>query len=126
MYRTYRQRTTSCCWNPALHVTTAGIRVRRQRVIDNLLGNRDYCPTIRRTEILNAAMARGLGAEAKKIVEGCDPIVLRRAVHYLFTKETKSSFAIEGEKPTSERTERFVRTALRTPPNLILRAKLLS
>src|SRR5437764_3396732 len=55
------------------------------------------------------AMARGLEAKAKKIVEDCDPIVLRRAVHYLFTKETKSSFAIEGEKPTSERTERFVR-----------------
>src|SRR2546430_2357619 len=101
--------------DPALHVTTPGIRVRRQRVIDNLLGNRDYCPTIRRTETLNRAMARGLEAEAKKIVEDCDPIVLRRAVHYLFTKETKSSFAIEGEKPTSERTERFVRALAHAP-----------
>jgi hypothetical protein len=101
--------------DPALHVTTAGIRVRRQRVIDNLLGNRDYCPTIRRTEMLNTAMARGLEAEAKKIVENCDPIVLRRAVHYLFTKETKSSFAIEGEKPTSERAERFVRALAHAP-----------
>lgn len=101
--------------DPALHVTTAGLRVRRQRVIDNLLGNRDYCPTIRRTEVLNAAMTRGLEAEARKIVEDCDPIVLRRAVHYLFTKETKSSFAIEGEKPTSERTERFVRALAHAP-----------
>jgi Fic family protein len=98
-----------------LHVTTAGTRIRRQRVIDNLLGNRDYCPTIRRTEVLAAAMARGLEAEAKKIVESCDPIILRRAVHYLFTKETKSSFAIEGEKPTSERTERFVRALAQAP-----------
>jgi hypothetical protein len=92
--------------DPALHVTTAVIRVRRQTVIDNLLGNRDYCPAIRRTEIHNTAMARGLEAEDKKIVENCDPIVLRRAVHYLFTKETKSSFAIEGEKPTSKRLPR--------------------
>jgi hypothetical protein len=30
--------------NPALHITATGVRVRRQRVIDNLLGNRDYCP----------------------------------------------------------------------------------
>jgi Fic/DOC family len=101
--------------DPALHVTSGGTRVRRQRVIDNLLGNADYCPTIRRTEILDAAMARGLEAEAKKIVEDCDPVVLRRAVHYLFTKETKSSFAIEGEKPTSERTERFVRALTHAP-----------
>src|SRR5580693_3738084 len=101
--------------DPALHVTTTGTRIRRQRVIDNLLGNRDYCPTIRRTEILNTAMARGLEAEDKRIVEYCDPLVLRRAVHYLFTKETKSSFAIEGEKPSSERTERFVRALTHAP-----------
>jgi Fic family protein len=60
-------------------------------------------------------MGRGLELEAKKIVESCDPAVLRRAVHYLFTKETKSSFAIEGEKPTSERTERFVRALAHAP-----------
>src|ERR1700730_15945543 len=101
--------------DPALHVTTAGTRIRRQRVIDNLLGDRDYCPTIRRTEALEAAVARRLEAEAKKTVEDCDPIVLRRAVHYIFTKETKSSFAIEGEKPSSERTERFVRALTHAP-----------
>ncbi len=101
--------------DPALHVTTAGTRIRRQRVIDNLLGDRAYCPTIRRTEALEAAMARGLEAEAKKIVEDCDPIVLRRAVHYLFSKETKSSFAIEGEKPSSERTERFLQALTHAP-----------
>jgi Fic family protein len=101
--------------DPELHVTTAGTRIRRQRVTDNLLGDRDYCPTIRRTEALEAAMVRGLEAEAKKIVEDCDPIVLRRAVHYLFSKETKSSFAIEGEKPSSERTERFVQALAHAP-----------
>jgi Fic family protein len=101
--------------DPVLHVTTAGTRIRRQRVTDNLLGDRDYCPTIRRTEALETAMVRGLEAEAKKIVEDCDPIVLRRAVHYLFSKETKSSFAIEGEKPSSERTERFVQALAHAP-----------
>jgi hypothetical protein len=37
-----------------------------------------------------------------------DPALLARAVHYLFTKETKSSFAIEGEVPSTDRTMRFV------------------
>jgi Fic family protein len=94
--------------DPALHVTTTGVRVRRQRVIDNLLGNRDYCPMIRRTDRLNAGQQQQLGEEAKKIVEGADPALLARAVHYLFTKETKSSFAIEGEVPGTDRTLRFV------------------
>ncbi|MGB7548851.1 MAG: Fic family protein [Terracidiphilus sp.] len=94
--------------DPALHITTTGIRIRRQRVIDNLLGNRDYCPMIRRTDRLNAVMQQQLGEEAKNIVKGADPALLARAVHYLFTKETKSSFAIEGEVPSTDRTLRFV------------------
>jgi Fic family protein len=94
--------------DPALHITATGVRVRRQRIIDNLLGNRDYCPMIRRTDRLNAAMQQQLAEEAKSIVEGVDPTVLARAVHYLFTKETKSSFAIEGEVPSTDRTMRFV------------------
>jgi len=97
--------------DPALHITTKGIRIRRQRVINNLLGNREYCPMIRRTDRLAAAMSQRLGDKAKEIVEGADPFLLARAVHYLFTKETKSSFAIEGEAPSTDRTARFV-TAL--------------
>src|ERR1700722_2841204 len=30
--------------NPALHITGKGRPVRRQRVVDNLLGNKAYCP----------------------------------------------------------------------------------
>ena len=36
------------------------------------------------------------------------PELLKRALGYLYTKETKSSFEIEHIKPTSTRTERFV------------------
>jgi hypothetical protein len=97
--------------DPKLHITATGRRVRRQRIIDNLLGNRDYCPMIRRTDKLVAAMAQRLGQEAKSIIDGADPSLLARAVHYLFTKETKSSFAIEGEVPSVDRTLHFV-TAL--------------
>jgi hypothetical protein len=94
--------------DPDLHLTTSGTRIRRQRVIDNLLGNRDYCPVIRRTDRLKAAMERGLGEEARNIVASADPVLLARAVHYLFTKETRSSFALEGEAPGTGRTQRFV------------------
>lgn len=94
--------------DPKLHITATGRRVRRQRIIDNLLGNRDYCPMIRRTDKLTAAMAQELCQEAKSIIDGADPSLLARAVHYLFTKETKSSFAIEGEVPSVDRTLRFV------------------
>ena len=94
--------------DPKLHVTGSVRRVRRQRVNNNLLGDNTYCPLIRRTDALNHAMASGLDQEAKSLVESCEPTILARAVHYLYTKETKSSFAIEGEVPSAKRTARFV------------------
>ena len=94
--------------DPELHITATGRRVRRQRIIDNLLGTKHYCSMIRRTGKLIAAMGQQLGQEAKSIIDGADPSLLACAVHYLFTKETKSSFAIEGEVPSVDRTLRFV------------------
>jgi hypothetical protein len=96
---------------PKIHLTGPRRLVRRQRINDNLLGSGGYSPLVRRTGTLTAYMEKGLAQEASAIVKSCDPAILARAVHYLFTKETKSSFAIEGEAPNKDRTERFV-TAL--------------
>ena len=96
-----------------LHIVGPVERIRRQRVFDNLLGNKDYCPLIRRTERLEADMSKNLAERANTLVAAVEPAVLKRAVHYLFTKETKSSFAIEGEAPSKDRTERFVAALMR-------------
>ena len=94
--------------NPKFHITTSGFLVSRQRVIDNLLGNRDYCPLIRRTDALKETTLEELRKAVNAVVEQTDPVILARAVQYLYTKETKSSFAIERETPSPGRTERFV------------------
>jgi hypothetical protein len=99
--------------NPELHVAGPAIRVRRQRIMANMLGNKDYCPLIRRTEKLAAHFDLHLQDQARTLVAGFDPAILNRAVHYLFTKETKSSFAIEGEAPSKDRTGRFVAALMR-------------
>jgi hypothetical protein len=94
--------------NAKLHLTSPGKKVSRQRVNDNLLGGKDYCPLIRRTEKLGGWTAANLAEEAKLITDSVDPATLARAVQYLYTKETKSSFEIEGEAVGSRRAERFV------------------
>jgi hypothetical protein len=99
--------------DPSLHIVGPLERVRRQRIFDNLLGNKDYCPLIRRTERLETNMDKNLAERAHALVSAVEPAVLKRAVHYLFTKETKSSFAIEGEAPSKDRTERFVAALMR-------------
>jgi len=99
--------------NPDLHIVGPAIRIRRQRIFANLLGNKDYCPLIRRTGKLAAGFAKHLPERARALVAAIEPAVLSRAVHYLFTKETRSSFAIEGEAPNPDRTSRFVAALMR-------------
>jgi hypothetical protein len=94
--------------DPKRHIVMNGERSRRHRVINNLLGVSDFCPTVRRTRKLNAMMATPLSDEARKLLAGTAPEVLARAVNYLYTKETMSSFEIEGETVHGSRAERFV------------------
>jgi hypothetical protein len=83
-------------------------QVRRQRINDNLLGDRRFCPTVRRTDTLRDFETADLPRRCRQMVAGYSPELLKRALGYLYTKETKSSFEIEHIKPTSTRTERFV------------------
>lgn len=94
--------------DPIRYFTRAGRRSKRHRVVDNLLGNPSFCPTVRKTDELADYSAMNLAQEAADLVQQYDPESLKRAVSYLYTKETKSSFAIEGERPSTSRTERYV------------------
>jgi hypothetical protein len=58
--------------------------------------------------MLNTAIHAQLDREARSLVQACDPGILARAIQFLYTQETKSSFAIEGEAPHPSRAERFV------------------
>jgi hypothetical protein len=102
---------------PTAYYTAAGIRSRRHRVLNNLLGTAEFCPMVRRTPALAKFEAHDLASAAARIVEEFDDDTIRRAVSYLYTKETRSSFDIEGEKPSNSKTERFV-AILRTVPSV--------
>jgi hypothetical protein len=83
-------------------------RVRRQKINDNLLGEAGFCPVIRRTEALRAFKETDLTERCKEVVDAYSPELLKRALGYLYSKETKSSFEIEHVKPNATRTERFI------------------
>jgi len=89
------------------YTTSPARKVRRQRVNDNLLGDTRFCPIIRRTDRLQAFEAADLSKRCEQVVSAYSPELLKRALSYLYTKETKSSFEIEHIKPSSKRTERF-------------------
>lgn len=85
-----------------------GRRVQRQRIMDNLLGGPGFCPIIRRTDKLTAMDGIDLRQRCEHVVSAYPPELLRRALSYLYSKETKSSFEIEHIKPNATRTEKFI------------------
>jgi hypothetical protein len=85
-----------------------GRRIQRQRVLDNLLGGRLFCPVIRRTEKLLAMEGDDLRKRCEDVVTAYPPELLRRALGYLYNKETMSSFEIEHVKPSASRVEKFI------------------
>lgn len=85
-----------------------GRRVQRQRIIDNLLGGKGFCATIRRTEKLTAVEGLELQKRCEEVMTSYPPELLRRALSYLYNKETKSSFEIEHIKPSASRIEKFI------------------
>jgi len=59
--------------DPNLHIVGPVERIRRQRIFDNLLGNKDYCPLIRRTDRLQSDMGMDLAARAHALVSAVEP-----------------------------------------------------
>ena len=88
--------------------TANPVQMRRQRVNDNLLGDARFSPMVRRTEKLRASEGKDLPGRCRQLLEGYPRDLLRRALSYLYTKETKSSFEIENVKLDASRTERFI------------------
>ena len=86
----------------------AGAVTRKFRVRDNLPGTREFCPLIRKTGALVEMMKKDLHARAQEALSRYEPGLIRRAAQYLLLKETRSSYEVEREKPSSGRIQRFV------------------
>jgi hypothetical protein len=90
------------------YTAAPGRRVQRQRIFDNLLGGKHFCPIIRRTEKLAAMEEIDLRKRCEEVVTSYPEELLRRALSYLYNKETRSSFEIEQIKPSASRAEKFI------------------
>ncbi len=89
------------------YYTGPGVRSRRQRVTVNLLGRLDFSPMVRRTDKLEHDQQKDLEARCQQLLGSISPELYQRTLHYLYTRETKSSFAIEREEPDRARASKF-------------------
>ncbi|HUC83714.1 MAG TPA: hypothetical protein VL970_00870, partial [Candidatus Acidoferrales bacterium] len=79
----------------------------RHRVNVNLPGTLAFCPLVRRTRNLLAAEAGKLEQECRKVIDAIPAELYARALQFFYTKETKSSYAIERETPDQKRSQKF-------------------
>jgi Fic family protein len=79
----------------------------RHKIIDNLPGTRRFCPMIRWTAALRAAADKRLDLRAREIAGRTRQDILMRAAAFLTLSDSRSSFAIEGERPPRARAARW-------------------
>lgn len=94
--------------DPKIYFTCPAIKSSRHAINDNLLGNYQFCPFIRRTETLEKYINLHLDNKVKALLEKYDPHLIARACNYLYSKETMSSYQIEKEQPDKSRIARFI------------------
>ena len=84
-----------------------GFESSRHRIVNNLPGNRDFCPLIRKTTKLEQYIAANLAAQKDNYLKGIRKDIVQRASAFLLLKDSKASFTIEGESPKSKRATRW-------------------
>jgi Fic family protein len=89
--------------NPTLQFPGPITNSTRHRVKNNLPGTPEFCPLIRRTEKLEKFISARFVETIDKGLNGRDKDLVRRTAAFLLLKDSKASFAIEGEFPPNMR-----------------------
>lgn len=83
------------------------VKVPRWRINNNLPGTRYFCPTIVKTDAAIHAMALDIPQLLQNLTNEFGEDLLQRAAVWMTLRESKASFAIEGEADRASRIERF-------------------
>ncbi|WP_288842275.1 Fic family protein [uncultured Deefgea sp.] len=92
---------------PELYLVGTPINCPRWRVRDNLPGNRDYCPIVRRTVSIQATESYDLPAKLAELESDFGVDLILRSTVWLTVKESRASFLIEREQDKEDRIRRF-------------------
>jgi len=83
------------------------VKVARWRVNDNLPGTRFFCPIVVKTDAVNTATGLDVPALFGALSREFGEELLLRAATWMTLRESKASFAIEGEADRATRIQRF-------------------
>lgn len=95
--------------DPERQWSIPGEKSPRHRVRNNLPGTPEFCPLVFRTPALEEFAAMDLAHRAQRAVAGVPRDLLARTAAFLLLKDSRSSYAIEGERPPQDRIQRWGR-----------------
>lgn len=95
--------------DPERQYASEGETAPRYRVRNNLPGTPEFCPLVFRTGALERFTALNLPQRAQEIVAAVPHDILARTAAFLLLKDSRSSYAIEGERPPQDRIQRWGR-----------------
>jgi len=95
--------------DPERQFSIPGQKSRRHRVVNNLPGTPEFCPLVFRTKALDQYVALALQQRAQDFIANVPRDLLARTAAFLLLKDSKSSYAIEGERPPQDRIQRWGR-----------------
>jgi hypothetical protein len=95
--------------DPELQYAVPGENAPRYRVRNNLPGTRSFCPLVFRTKTLDRFIGLNLSERARAAIAAVPRDLLARTAAFLLLKDSRSSFAIEGERPPQDRIQRWGR-----------------
>ena len=111
--------------DPELQYAANGENAPRYRVRNNLPGTPAFCPLVFRTPAIECFIGLDLSVRARETVADVPRDLLARTAAFLLLKDSRSSFAIEGERPPQDRIQRWGRAIGEAGRQLLDRDELL-
>jgi len=92
------------------YVSVDGRLSSRHKVVNNLPGPREFCPLVRRTQLLEQMREKRLDDRARATIGRTHPDIVARTAAFLLLSDSRASFRIEGEQPSHDRAARWGQT----------------
>jgi Fic family protein len=115
---------------PGKYVTGTGIKNNKWKINNNLLGNEQFCPIVRKTQGLVNLLQVDIKEKVLQLQQSYPEDIFKRVARYLYNKETRSSYEIEKEQPSPDRMEKFVALLMKAgsedPEKMLARQRLVN
>jgi hypothetical protein len=111
--------------DPEIQFGGEGENSRRHLVRNNLPGTPDFCPLVFQSDTLAEYTKKNLPDRARAVVANVPKDLLARTAAFLLLKDSRSSYAIEGERPPQDRIQRWGRAIGQAGQRPLDRAELL-